>query len=206
MNFLYDRYGNRKYTTAGERRKFLRVAKAKASRPVYTFCLVLAFTGARISEVLALTPRQIDFEAGVIVIRSLKKRKREGDIPVYRVVPVPARLLRELDVVHQVRALRENIVQADARIWPWGRTTAWKQVKEIMHEAGISGLQATPKGLRHGFAIAAIVAGVPLVIVKEWLGHARLETTGEYTKAVGAEARTIAKRMWGWRSGLGFLL
>ena len=194
VSFTYDRFGNRKYATMNERRQFLRTAKTSASVPVYTFCLVLAFTGARLSEVLALTPRQIDVEAGVIVIRSLKKRSRNS--ASYRAVPVPAPVLRELDGAHAIKAARQDAWRLDARIWPWCRTTAWKRVKEIMRAAGITGLQASPKGLRHGFAVGALVAGVPDITVMRWLGHARLETTMIYTEAVGAEARAIAKRMW----------
>ena len=61
-----------------------------------TFCTVLAYTGARISEVLALMPKHFDREAQLIVFESLKKR-RKG---VFRAVPVPAALLR---LAHKLR-------------------------------------------------------------------------------------------------------
>lgn len=194
MSFTYDRRGNRKYATLSERRRFLRAARKQASVPVHTFCMTLALTGARLSEVLALTPRQIDMDAGVIVIRCLKKRDPDGS--TYRAVPVPESVLRTLDAAHAIKAARRDGRRIDSRIWPWCRTTAWKRVKEIMAAAGINGLQASPKGLRHGFAVGALVAGVPDMTVMRWLGHARLETTMIYTDAIGAEARAIAKRMW----------
>ncbi len=65
-----------------------------------------------------------------------------------------------------------------------------------MERAGVVGLQASPKGLRHGFAVGALVTGVPDTTVMRWLGHARLETTMIYTEALGAEAQAIAQRMW----------
>lgn len=206
VNLLYDRYGNRKYINEEERRRFLRAAKAIESRPVFTFCLVLARTGGRISEVLALTPRQIDIDGQMIVYRSLKKRIKEGGDPVYRAVPVPARLLRKLDAVHEIKAAQQDPARIDERIWPWCRRTAWTRVKEVLEAAGITGIQATPKGFRHGFAVDALVHEVPLVIVQEWLGHANIEMTAIYTKAVAGEARAIASRMWGWRlrAGLGW--
>ena len=202
-NLLYDRDGSRKYINEEERGRFLRAAKATGSGPVFTFCLVLARTGGRISEVLALTPRQIDIEGKVIVYRTLKQRLEEDDDPIYRAVPVPARLLRQLDAVHQIKAARQDSKRVDERIWPWCRRTAWTRVKEVLHAAGVSGLQATPKGFRHGFAVDALVNEVPLVVVQEWLGHASLETTAIYSKAVAAEARAIANRMWGWKLRLG---
>ena len=152
VSFLYDGGGNRKYTTTKERQEFLQTARAKTSPSVYTFCAVLTYTGARISEVLALTPRQIDFDAGVIVIRTLKKRCQK---PVYRALPVPTSLLNELDMAHNLRIAQQEPQCAGERIWPWGRTTAWKRVKNVMCIAEIRGLQGCPKGLRHGFAIAA---------------------------------------------------
>ena len=194
VSFTYDRLGNRKYATMRERRRFLRAAREHASTPVYTFCLVLVLTGARLSEVLALTPRQIDVEGGVIVIRSLKKRRHKS--PVFRAIPMPTRVLRKLDAAHGIKAARHDAERIDTRVWPWCRTTAWKRVKEIMSIAGIAGVQASPKGLRHGFAMGALVAGVPDITVMRWLGHARLETTMIYTDAIGAEARSIARRMW----------
>lgn len=199
VDLLYDRYGNRKYINEEERRRFLRAAKAADSSSVFTFCLVLARTGGRISEVLALTPRQIDIDGQVIVYRSLKKRIKEGDDPVYRAVPVPARLLRKLDAVHQIKAARQDPMRVDERLWPWCRRTAWTRVKEVLETAGVMGIQATPKGFRHGFAVDALVHEVPVVIVQEWLGHANIEMTAIYSKAVAAEARAIAHRMWGWR-------
>ena len=53
-----------------------------------------------------------------------------------------------------------------------------------MADAGVEGPQACPKGLRHGFGIAAA------------LGHANLQTTAIYTTATDLEARSFLARMW----------
>ena len=58
------------------------------------------------------------------------------------------------------------------------------------------GTHASPKGLRHGFGVAAVSAGIPLNLVQKWLGHAQLTTTAVYADAVGAEEKDIARRMW----------
>ncbi len=81
-------------------------------------------------------------------------------------------------------------------LWDFGRTTAWKHVIAVMKAAGVKGPQATPKGLRHGFGVAAIQAGIPLNLLQRWLGHAQLTTTAIYADAVGPEERNIAARMW----------
>jgi site-specific recombinase XerD len=67
-----------------------------------------------------------------------------------------------------------------------------------MRSAGISGAQASPKGLRHGFGVAAVQADVPLNLVQRWLGHVDLATTAIYVDAVGIEERELAARMWGF--------
>ena len=189
---LYDSAGQRKYLTAEERTAFLKAAE-HADRQARTLCMTLAYTGCRISEALQLTPHRVDLSGKVIVFESLKKRRRG----LYRAVPVPAPVLDALDLVHGLReAQRARDGGKSARLWPFGRATAWRRVHEIMHKAGISGPQASPKGLRHGFGVAAVQAGIPLNMVQKWLGHAQLSTTAIYADAVGAEEQAIAERMW----------
>lgn len=65
-----------------------------------------------------------------------------------------------------------------------------------MQAAGIRGQQASPKGLRHAFGVAAVQAGLPLNMLQKGLGHAHIGTTAIYANAVVAEEREIAARMW----------
>jgi integrase len=58
------------------------------------------------------------------------------------------------------------------------------------------GPHACPKGLRHGFGVAAVSKGIALNMVQKWLGHAQLTTTAIYANAVGEEVQSIASRMW----------
>ena len=75
--------------------------------------------------------------------------------------------------------------------------TAWRKVRDVIEEAGISeGPHACPKGLRHGFGIAAVSKGIALNMLQKWLGHCRMETTAIYADATGPEERNIAARMW----------
>jgi len=191
VSLLYDREGSRKYLTFPERRAFL-VAARGLPPAAQTFCLVLAYTGARISEVLALTPARIDSEARVVILESLKKRRRGH----FRAVPLSSELLAELEAVHGIRAARVNPETAKGRLWPWCRTTAWSRVKRCMEVAGIVGSRATAKGLRHGFAVGALQSGVPINLVRKWLGHSRLSTTEIYADAVGEEEQAFAQRFW----------
>jgi integrase/recombinase XerD len=184
---LYTAAGQRKYLTAAERTRFLTVALACPRVELRTLCLMLAYTGCRISEALALTPDRVESEAGFIAIRSLKKRNRAV---VIREIPVPAELFQALDEAHRLE-------DRSARLWPISRSGAWQLVKGIMREAAVpEGPHMTPKGLRHSFGIHAIRSGVPLNLVQRWLGHTSMTTTAIYLQAVGDEEREIAARMW----------
>lgn len=188
---LYDAAGQRKYVTPDERSQFLEYAGTIGIRRDRMLCLTLAHTGARISEVLGLTPSRIDLAAGHIVIRSLKKRSQFHQ----RAVPVPPSLLDGLDLVYGLRA---KAMRPSEKIWQITRNTAYRIVKRTMRGAGIdiAAPHGQPKGLRHGFAINALIKGVPLTEVSRYLGHADLETTSIYLQAQGGEARELAARMW----------
>jgi len=67
----FDEQGQRKYLNAVERLAFQRTAE-RQPREVRTFCLVLYYTGCRLSEALALTPARIDLEDGTLTFESLK--------------------------------------------------------------------------------------------------------------------------------------
>lgn len=170
------------------------MAAAKQAAPqVETFCLTLAYTGARISEVLALTPRRIDYSVRGITFECLKKRKTG----IFRTIPVPDSLLERLDQVHGVLSRQASLTLRDKRIWLWCRTSAWRYVKDVMEDGHVVGTWAVPKALRHGFAVFGTTdANVPLNVIQRWLGHARIETTAIYAEAIGEEERKLAKRMW----------
>ena len=190
---LHTVEGLRKYVTAGEREAFLREAD-RADRAVRTLCMTLTYAGCRLSEALALTVDRVDLAAGVLTFESLKKR-RDG---VYRSVPVPPTLLEALDMVHGIRERQTGKGRGRAvQLWPWSRMTGWRAVHDVMVTTRLEGPHASPKGLRHGFGVAAVSAGIPLNMVQKWLGHAQLTTTAIYAEAVGAEEKDIASRMWG---------
>lgn len=138
---LFDQNGNRKYLVARKRLAFV-YAASKRNPDISTFCLTLAFAGARISEILSLTATRIDVADEAIVFETLKQR-RKG---VFRAVPVPRSL---------IPVLTSYARNKDCRLWPWGRTTAWKIIKSVMHDAGIADCLCKPKALRHAFAIEA---------------------------------------------------
>jgi len=85
----------------------------------------------------------------------------------------------------------------DGKIWPWGRTQAYKHVKAVMREAGIAGPQASPKGLRHSFGVRSTEKNRNPHLVMKWLGHRSLDKTIIYMDVIGDEECAAAARMWG---------
>jgi len=182
---VYDSTGQRKYLNEEERESFL-LSATRLDIDVHSFCWMLAVTGCRISEGLALTGRSIDFSSGHVIIECLKKRGKK----VFRTVPLPPELLNLL------KEAIANGTLGRERLWPWSRQTGYRRVKEVMRAAQVVGSHATPKGLRHAFGVCAIQSNVPLNLIQRWLGHSDIKTTAIYASAMGPEEREFASRTW----------
>lgn len=179
----------RKYLNRDERQRVL--AAMEMLEPEQSlFALVLAWTGARVSEVLALTASSFQLESSIVTIVTLKRRKH-----VVREVPIPPDLSARLEVAFSLRRLQQG-ADAMRRLWPWCRVTAWRLIKKVMEIARVFGRRACPRGLRHAFGIGTLQSGVPLTLIQRWMGHARLSTTAIYAAVCGPEELGFAKRYW----------
>jgi integrase/recombinase XerD len=139
--------------------------------------------GCRISEAINLKADDIEAAESVIRILCLKKR---GKV-VTRRVPVPEEL------VIQLLELEPGV---DGRLWPFSRLTGWRIIKQAMAQAGISGIHATAKGLRHGFGVRAALANVPVNVIQRWMGHSHPLTTAIYLAVHDDEERRLIARTW----------
>jgi integrase/recombinase XerD len=162
----------------------LREVKAQPNPARRAFCLTLFYTGCRISEALNVTGERVDVSGKAITFETLKRRKRGH----FRAVPIPDDLVKLLGQL--------ETAGPSPRIWAFSRATGYRLIKECMARAGIVGVMASPKGLRHGVAVACLAEKIPLPTVQKWLGHARMETTAIYLDVSGEEERELAKRLW----------
>lgn len=176
---LYNETTQRLYINASERKRFLKAAYSQEAH-IKAFCLILVYTGCRLSEAREITKASIQRNEQLIAIRSLKKREQHH----IREIPVPKKL------INQILSLKEQ------DLWKIDRVTAYRWVKQVMSEAGIEGPQACPKGLRHGFGIHAVLSGIQIHMLKKWMGHADIKTTAIYATAVGREEFKLAEQMW----------
>jgi integrase/recombinase XerD len=182
---VFDRRGQRKYLNGQERRAYLQTVQDEPDAGRRAFCLTLFYTGCRISEALNLTTDRVDLAGKAVVVETLKRRRRGH----FRSVPIPDLLVK---LLRQILASGET----PGRVWAFSRATGYRLVKDCMERAGVVGGMASPKGLRHGFAVACLAQKIPLPTVQKWLGHARLETTAIYLEVSGDEERELAKRLW----------
>lgn len=126
---------------------------------------LMARAGMRISEVLNLTPNDID-EHKLILQRPKSGRRGE-------VVYIPSKLQRRLnEYVH------DNAISPADRLFPISYSTSWSMVKK---SGKLVGINLRPHDLRRHAATYASRAGTPLEIVsKVILRHADLATTQRY--------------------------
>ncbi len=187
---LYARDGSRKYVNHAERQRVISAAKTlDVDRSL--FSRLLAWSGARVSEVLALTPASFQIESGIVTFVTLKRRRH-----CLREVPIPPALMKELEQHFSLRRAQQEVRSAGIRLWQWCRATAWRIIKKVMAMAGVMGAQACPRGLRHGFGVATLQSAVPLHLIQRWMGHARLSTTAIYMDVCGPEEIAFARRFW----------
>ena len=188
---LFDTAGNRKYLTPEERQRFYQ-ATGEVSKDWRMFGLMLYYTGCRPTEALNLKVKDIDFSSSAVTFNTLKQRRED----VYRQIPLPDEYLRSLDNSYDLRILQKRSKSRNSYIWGKSRRQGYNIIKRIMDVAQIEGIQASPKGLRHGFAIACLGKGLPLNMVQKWMGHSSIETTAIYANATGKEERSLLEKLW----------
>jgi integrase/recombinase XerD len=194
---LFDQEGKRKYLNQDERTRFYNSIDVALSKPQdrekRTFVLLLYYSGCRIAEALAVRYQDVDYSGQGVIFKTLKRRKR-----VFRLVPLPQPFLVKLDDVHRVKDYQAGKGEGKSTdlIWSFGNTTGWKAIKKVMATAGINGVQACPKGLRHSFAIKHQLLKTPESMTAQWLGHADTSMMAVYGRAVGAEDRELASKLW----------
>jgi len=134
----------------------------------------LGATGRRLSEVLLLTTRDIDFERHAITWRILKKRRAD----YYVTLPASQRL---------EEVLRRYIVfyAVSDRLFDISRRQAEYDVKKALEEAGLRGWR--PHDLRHAFILEALLNSKSIELVRRWTQHGSYKMLLEYARVVGLE-------------------
>lgn len=152
---------------------------AQTSRLHHRLLLRLLWTyGLRISEVLEVRARDIDFENAMITVQRLKKKR-----PTKDELPIPRDLVSELR--EACRGKRDH-----ERLIPITRQAASKLVKSFAKRAGVGVHGGDPNrkrarevhlhAFRHGRVYDLVTHGVSPLLVARILGHSDLGTLMTY--------------------------
>jgi site-specific recombinase XerD len=146
---------------------------------------LLAFlynTGARIQEALDVCPRAIRFESPAHVELLGKGRKT-------RICPLWP------ETVDVIKALLKRQPRADEEpifVNCYGQPLSAAGVRfklnqyvqaAAKHIPSLAKKRITPHTWRHSVGVQLIAAGVDVTVIRNWLGHARLDTTNHYARA-----------------------
>jgi integrase/recombinase XerC len=144
--------------------------------------------GLRVSELTGLDWRDVDEDAGMVMVRSGKGRKD-------RLVPIGEPALAALGRWRQAQqpVSYDHPVFTNLR----GRRLSARSVQRMMarrlRRAGLEST-ATPHGLRHSFATHLLDRGADLRTIQDMLGHASLATTQRYTQVSIGRLKEVHRR------------
>ena len=134
-------------------------------------------SGLRVSELLMLERRQVNFTKAIVVVfgKGAKERKVPlGDFAIEY-------------IKKYIKEVRDNNPGKDSKYLflskygkPLSRQYFFKQIKKYALEAGIE-TPISPHTLRHCFATHLLENGAQLRAVQEMLGHTNIATTQIYT-------------------------
>ncbi|WP_432477198.1 tyrosine-type recombinase/integrase [Nocardioides sp. GXQ0305] len=182
-------------------------ALAEAMEPRYAAGVLLqAATGVRISELLALQVRDVDFlRRTVRVERQLSRNGREFVEPKsehgYRTIPLATEVVEALSQHVAAYPPNEDGVLLTTTHGNPIRQDLFTCV-QFRRAAQVAGLSdVTPHDLRHHFASVLLMMGLPTNVVAKYLGHgsSRLveETYGHVMPGADDLARGALDTLWG---------
>jgi integrase/recombinase XerD len=151
-----------------------------------TMLELLYASGLRVSELLALSPENVNLEQGWV--RVLGKGGKERMVPIHERA---ASALRRFAAIRETRfkgkdATPQLFLGRSGR--PLSRVQFWRELKALGRKAKV-GAKLHPHLLRHTFATHLLQNGADLRSVQEMLGHASLSTTQVYTHLDDADLR-----------------
>jgi len=134
--------------------------------------LFMWYTGCRVTEVVGVRKRDIDFKNKEITIRWLKNRKY-----LYRTMPIHSQIKQLLELSTAAMGL-------DTLVFPYSRQRVWQIFKK--HQFGKFNF-IHPHTFRHSFAVNYLRqadSANDLVILRKLMGHSSILTTMKYLDIV----------------------
>lgn len=152
------------------------IRKIKIGTPEYRVLIMYlfsCFTGFRISDVVDIKWKNIDFKKNTFVKEAIKNRarkKRKLAVPVFELAGKILELATENDI---------NNVELENNIFLEVKGDINEILRELAEQIGIE-KYLTYHSSRRTFATLAILQGTDLQILKGYMGHGSSRTTEEY--------------------------
>jgi site-specific recombinase XerD len=173
---------SRTYLTPDEYNRML--ALAGASPRDYAILQVFLQTGIRVSELCALTRDDVDLDAHILRVRVGKgMAAREIELEKKAIQAVRSYLKSREDSLDEILFLNR-----------YGEPISERGVQKLITRyAKLAGIQrkVSCHVLRHTFGTLKAQKGVSPFQLKEWLGHARLDTTQIYVHLGRSNAKKV---------------
>lgn len=163
--------------------------RRRIGRRDYAVLLMLLRLGLRAGEGARLRLDDVDWRAGVLVVRGKGDRVDRMPLPS----DVGAAVAGYLHRGRPPTDLREVFVTAIAPVHPLTREAVGGIVRRACVRADVS--KSGPHRLRHTAAVLMVRAGVPLPQIGQALRHQGLTTTAVYTR-VDIDAMRMLARPW----------
>lgn len=150
---------------------------------------LMLYAGMRISEVGALCWRDVDLDAGAIIVRNAKHGRD-------RVLPIHSAVVAELELVPIAERTPDRAVCGTRS----GASLSWKSIGHIFERwLPERGLKITSHQLRHTFATELLRRKTNIRVIQKMLGHASLETTEWYLGFdIGDAHEAVELLPWTW--------
>ena len=150
-----------------------------------TFLLFLARTGARVSEATGVNANDLQLERRSPQVLLHGKGRRD------RVVPISQDLTRSLTALLSERGLSHHQPEPifvglhNERLTRFGATHIVRRAasRAKFTSPSLEGKPISPHIFRHSLAMKLLRAGVDLLTIQAWLGHAQVATTHRYAAA-----------------------
>jgi len=160
--------------------------------------LFLYNTGARVSEALAVLPREVRFERPRQV-RLFGKGRKERLCPLW---PETAAALRQIANADSI----DQPIFRNARGAPLTRDGVAYVLDKYVRLASqtlrqLRSRRVTPHVMRHSCAVALLQAGFDVSVIRDYLGHASVATTSRYITTNLKMKRDVLEAFWK-RAGL----
>jgi integrase/recombinase XerD len=152
---------------------------------------ILYATGARASEVVGLSPKDVNLSVGYV--RCFGKGRKERIVPVGTTAGQTIRAYLEQLRPVLIKAHSPDRLFLSRTGRGMDRIELWRIVKKYALRAGMP-KSLTVHTLRHCFATHLLSGGADLRSLQEMLGHADIKTTQIYTHVDNDRLRSIHKQ------------